>query len=144
MELILGMVYISRPARNSWDRSRGRSSSVDRRKWRIFKKSTIFNETELHKVFFVENLCVEISVTRRITAWCSRGRNKQQSMIVHEIGLHKVDVDESLCVGIAVARRIAACCSRRLTAYHSIKIIFSGKSLLVWQNMICLANASDL
>ena len=31
-ELILCMVYTSRPARNSWDRSRGRSSSVDRRK----------------------------------------------------------------------------------------------------------------
>ena len=30
-ELILGMAYTSRPARNSWDRSRGRSSSVDRR-----------------------------------------------------------------------------------------------------------------
>ena len=31
-ELIPGMPYTSRPSRSSWDRSRGRSSSVDRRK----------------------------------------------------------------------------------------------------------------
>ena len=31
-ELILCMAYTSRPSRSSWDRSRGRSSSVDRRK----------------------------------------------------------------------------------------------------------------
>merc|ERR1712110_1152321 len=32
------MAYTSRPSRNSWDRSRGRSSSVDHRKQRFFTK----------------------------------------------------------------------------------------------------------
>ena len=37
-ELILCMAYTSRPSRSSWDRSRGRSSSVDNRTQRFFAK----------------------------------------------------------------------------------------------------------
>ena len=56
--------------------SRRRSSSADRRKWRFFiRRLTIFDELRLHKAFFDENLCVQIAVARRITAWRSRGRN---------------------------------------------------------------------
>ena len=51
-ELILCMHYTSRTARNSWDRSRGRSSSVDRRKWRIFEKSELFHKIGLHEPDF--------------------------------------------------------------------------------------------
>ena len=71
-ELILGMPYTSRPARNSWDRSRGRSSSVDRRKWRILEKFNICHEIGLHKPDFDETWYDHNYVTRRITACYSR------------------------------------------------------------------------
>ena len=39
------------------------------------EESVFFDELGLHKPVFDENLCVEIAVTRRITACYSRGRN---------------------------------------------------------------------